>query len=325
MLPSIPKINRLTFEGAANTNRGILSIAPNASMWGVRDMTGGTNPRVMKVYRSISGSGSNYRDFQANEIEDGTLLSWVTEGGATADGFVNALYDQSDRGFHWFKDEDFNAPKIVINGALSLDSENKLAINGNGAKLRLGADNSTVNTNFFSSDGTWSLFLVTDFPNYSGATNANVQIIHFESDTNGGANSPRKPVIACNKSFNQLSVAQPTQTVGSDTIGNIFLPTYPGEQLFSSFGNPSLAENNNEGFLDGVGRGATGHKTTNLATAVNTDTDAPGTKNVLFMQNETGVTTFLSGLIYAPSYLFSAKTEIENELVNLYDITFVDE
>ena len=329
MLPSIPKINRLTFEGAVETGRSILNIAPNASMWGVRDMTGGTNPRVMKVYRDVSGSGSNYRDFYANEIEDGTLLSWVTAGGATANGYVTHLYDQNTtRNFHYYRDEELGittSPKIVVSGVLSRDTENKVAINGNGAKMHLSSNDSTYKTGFFSSDGTWSVFFVTDFPDYSGATNTNVQIVHYETKTNGGANSPRKPVIACNKNFNQLSVATPTQTVGSNTTGNIFLPTYPGEQLFSSFGNPSLAENNNEGFLDGVGRGATGHKTTNLATAVNTETDDDSTKNVLFMQNETGVTTFLSGLIYAPSYLFSAKTEIENELVNLYDITFVDE
>jgi len=330
MLPSLPKINRLTFEGAADANRGILNFAPNASMWGVRDMTGGSNPLAMRVRRSIDGPGTDIRDFYANEIEDGTLLSWVTEGGATSNGYVEILYDQNTtRNFNYYNDNSLGiskAPKIVVNGVLSRDTENKVAINGNGAKLHMWhyEDQQKI-LGFFSDDGTWSVFFVTDFPDYSGATNTNVQIVHYEAETNGGANSPRKPVIACNKNFNQLSVAQPTQTVGSNTTGNIFLPTYPGEQLFSNFGNPSLAENNNEGFLDGVGRGATGHKTTNLATAVNTDPDGLGEKNVLFMQNETGVTTFLSALIYNPSYLFSAKTEIENELVNLYDITFVDE
>ncbi len=330
MLPSLPKINRLTFEGAADANRGILNFAPNASMWGVRDMTGGSNPLAMRVRRSIDGPGTDIRDFYANEIEDGTLLSWVTEGGATSNGYVEILYDQNTtRNFNYYNDNSLGiskAPKIVVNGVLSRDTENKVAINGNGAKLHMWhyEDQQKI-LGFFSDDGTWSVFFVTDFPDYSGATNTNVQIVHYEAETNGGANSPRKPVIACNKSFNQLSVAQPTQTVGSNTTGNIFLPTYPGEQLFSNFGNPSLAENNNEGFLDGVGRGATGHKTTNLATAVNTDPDGLGEKNVLFMQNETGVTTFLSALIYNPSYLFSSKTEIENELVNLYDITFVDE
>ncbi len=330
MLPSLPKINRLTFEGAADARRGILNFAPNASMWGVRDMTGGSNPLAMRVRRSIDGPGTDIRDFYANEIEDGTLLSWVTEGGATSNGYVEILYDQNTtRNFNYYNDNSLGiskAPKIVVNGVLSRDTENKVAINGNGAKLHMWhyEDQQKI-LGFFSDDGTWSVFFVTDFPDYSGATNTNVQIVHYEAETNGGANSPRKPVIACNKSFNQLSVAQPTQTVGSNTTGNIFLPTYPGEQLFSNFGNPSLAENNNEGFLDGVGRGATGHKTTNLATAVNTDPDGLGEKNVLFMQNETGVTTFLSALIYNPSYLFSAKTEIENELVNLYDITFVDE
>ena len=104
-----------------------------------------------------------------------------------------------------------------------------------------------IKQDFSLATGLGLYFFVTDFPDYSGATNTNVQIVHYETKTNGGANSPRKPVIACNKNFNQLSVATPTQTVGSNTTGNIFLPTYPGEQLFSSFGNPSLAENNNEG------------------------------------------------------------------------------
>lgn len=294
----------------------ILSLASGASAWGLRAMNGG-NPRAIKVRRSTGGS----RDFYTSELENGELLSWVTANSGTADGFVDILYDQSDRGFHWYKDEDFNAPKIVINGALSTDTENKLAINGNGAKLRLGPNNSTENLNFFSSDGTWSLFLVTDFPDYSGATNSNVQIIHFESKTNGGANSPRKPVIACNKSFNQLTVAQPTQTVGSNSTGNIFLSTYPGEQLFSNFGNPALSADNNEGFLDGTGKGQAGHAFSNDATAVNTDTTAVSNKNILFMPTETGVTTYLTALIYAPSYIYAEKFNIETELINLYDLT----
>tara|TARA_Y200000002_G_scaffold301269_1_gene256367 strand:+ start:3575 stop:4540 length:966 start_codon:yes stop_codon:yes gene_type:complete len=313
---------RLGSNKPSRSGSNVLALAEGASAWGVRAMNGG-NPRVMRVQRSNHGGQGAVKDFHASEVENGSLLSWVTEFSSTGDGFVNALYDQSDRGFHWFKDQDFNAPKIVINGALSLDSENKLAINGNGAKLRLGADNSTVNTNFFSSDGTWSLFLVTDFPNYSGATNANVQIVHLESIANGGANSPRKPVIACNRANNELAVAQPTQTIGSNTTGNIYLPTYPQEQLFSNFGNPALSTNNNEGFLDGVGRGATGHSTTNDATAVNTSTSARSIDNILFQPTETNVTTFLSALIYAPSYLFDKKEAIESSLVDIYNITFV--
>lgn len=306
----------------ATIGESVLEQAHGASAWGVRAMNGG-NPLVMKVRRSVSAGGSTLRDFHAAEVENGTLLSWVTEGSSSADGYVEILYDQSPRDFHWYKDEDFNAPKIVENGVLSRDTENKVAINGKGAKLRLGPDNSSPNLNFFSSDGTWSLFLVTDFPNYSGASNANVQILHLETQSLGGANSKRKPIIACNRANNQLAVAQPTQTVGSNVTGNIFLPTYPGEQLFSNFGNPSLSTNNNEAFLDGVGRGVTGHATTNAATAVNTNTTAPSTSNVLFQPSETNVTTFLSGLVYAPSYLYSKKSSIESTLVDIFDITFV--
>ena len=310
------------FSSNASTDSNLLELASGASMWGVRSMTGG-NPRILKVQRSNHGGQGTTKDFYADDIDSGALLSWVTEFSSTGDGFVTVLYDQSGRNYHYYKDVDFNAPKIVANGVLCRDSENKVAINGNGAKLRLGPDNNTVYPNFFSSDGTWSVFFVTDFPNYANATNANVQILHFETQT-GSGNSGRKPVIACNKNFNQLAISTPTMTEGSDTLGNIFLPTYPQEQLLSSFGNPAHGSNNNEAFLDGVGRGAAGHKTTNDATSVNTETTAfSSINNVIFQPNETGVTTFLSGLIYAPSYLFSKKEQIEQELVRVFDITFV--
>tara|TARA_B100001093_G_scaffold88403_1_gene80395 strand:+ start:1454 stop:2443 length:990 start_codon:yes stop_codon:yes gene_type:complete len=313
------------FSSNASTDSTLLDLASGASMWGVRSMTGG-NPVIMHVQRSNHGGQGTRKDFYADDIDSGALLSWVTEFSSTGDGFVNILYDQSGRNYDYYKDVDFNAPKIVANGVLCRDSENKVAINGNGAKLRLGPDNSTVYPNFFSSDGTWSVFFVTDFPDYSNATNTNVQILHFETAMNSTSswNSGRKPVIACNKNFNQLAISTPTMTEGSNSRGNIFLPTYPQEQLLSSFGNPAHGSNNNEAFLDGVGRGVAGHKGTNDATVVNTDTRAVSSiNNVIFQPTEVGVTTFLSGLIYAPSYLFSKKEQIERELVRVFDITFV--
>ena len=297
-------------------------------MWGVKSLIGG-NPKVMQVQRSTGSTSSDIKDFYADEIEDGTLLSWVTENDANADGGVKVLYDQSEKtqpngdGYDFHQNHRAHQPKIVINGALSRDTENKVAINGNGAKMQLGGNGSGSVTNFFSNDGSWSLFFVTDFQNYSAATNANVQIIHFTTSSNGGANSPRKAVIACNRANNELSVAQSTQTVGSNIVGNVFLSTYPGEQLLSSFGNPASATNNNEAFLDGVGSGVAGHATTNAATAVNTATNGTQTENIIFQPSEVGVTTFLSALVYAPLYLFSKKQEIEQELVRIFGITFV--
>jgi hypothetical protein len=297
--------------------------------WGVKSLVGG-NARVMKVRRTVAPAGEgNTRDFFADDVEDGTLLSWVTEASATADGRVERLYEQSlkkqpsSKGYDFIQTNLSQQPRIVINGALSRDTQGKVAINGNGAKMQLGGMSANTVQDFFSSDGTWSLFFVTDFQNYSAATNANVQILHFETNSNGGANSPRKPVIACNRSNNELAVAQATQTPGSNILGNIFLSTYPGEQLLSSFGNPASATNNNEAFLDGVGRGAVGHATTNAATAVNTATNGHQTKNIIFQPSEVGATTFLSALIYSPSYLFSKKDSIESKLVKLFNITFV--
>lgn len=323
------------FSGFFNQAGTVLNLAGgpnNASAWGVKDLRG-NNPLVMRVRRTAGIAGeSSYRNFYANEIEDGTLVSWVTAASSTAHGAVDILYDQSDRGYHWYQQESVvMQPKIVVSGVLSRDTENKVAINGKASKMQL-ADPTSVNfLNFFSNDGTWSLFFVTDFPNYSGASNSNVQIVHFQTQTNGGANSPRKPVIACNRSFNQLAVAQPTQTVGSNTSGNLFMPTYPGEQLLSNFGNPALSTNNHEAFLDGQSRVAgsqkllSGYATTNDATGVNTNTHGRSHQNLLFMPTETGVTTFLSSLVYAPSYLFDQKSAIESKLVDLHDITFVSQ
>jgi len=316
------------FSQSPQNDRSVASLATGASMWGVKSLVGG-NPKVMQVQRTALGANNDIRDFYADEIEDGTLLSWVTENDANADGGVRVLYDQSEKTQPNGDEYDFHQnyaphqPKIVINGALSKDTQNKTAINGNGAKMQLGGNGNGSVTNFFSSDGSWSLFLVTDFQNYSAATNANVQIIHFEAASNGGANSGRKPIIACNRANNELSAAQSTQTVGSTIVGNVFLPTYPGEQLLSSFGNPASATNNNEAFLDGVGRGVAGHATTNAATAVNTATNGNQTENIIFQPSEVGATTFLSALVYAPLYLFSKKQEIEQELVRLFGITFV--
>jgi len=290
---------------------------PDASYWGVKSLQGRpTMYEVMKVRRSTDNA---VRTFTEGEINDGTMLSWVTASSSTADGYVRQLYDQSGRGNDFVQDDLSIQPKIVSNGVIHTDTEGKIAIDGKGAKMDL----AEPSTNFFSSDGSWSLFLVTDFPDYSSASQSNVGILNFQTKTNGGANSVRKPTLAVNKSFNQLAVAQPTQTVGSNSTGNIYLQTYPGEQLFSNFGDPSLSTNNNEGFLDACSRGETGHATTDLATSVNTETDANKHEVILFQPNETGVSTSLTALIYSPTYLFSKKEQIERALVNLFDITFV--
>ena len=317
--------------------------------WGVKSLvsiyefdgaTAPVDPKVMQVQRPGGGS-SNIKDFKASEVENGTLLSWVTENDANADGGVRILYDQGPQDpvrspstvytdtydFHQYYS--VQQPKIVINGALSRDPQGKVALNGNGAKMQLGSNNSnTIVKDFFSSNGDWSLFFVTDFQDYATATNANVQIIHFTTSTNGGANSPRKPIIACNRSNNTLAIAQSTQTVGSNVLGNIFLATYPGEQLLSSFGNPTSATNNNEAFLDGSPRGYEdirflGHATTDTATAANTETDGNSGGNIIFQPSEVGVTTFLSALVYSPTYEFFNRSRIERNLIEEFDITFV--
>ncbi len=306
----------LTLGRALDTNPAPTFFTPGASYWGVKSLNGREDTEIVVVRRSTD---SALRTFTDKEIRNGSMLSWVTASSSTADGYVKQLFDQSGRGNDFIQNDLSIQPKIISNGSIYTDTEGKMAIDGKGAKMDLGEDS----TNFFSSDGSWSLFLVTDFPDYSSASQNNVGILNFQTKTNGGANSVRKPTYSVNKGFNQLAVAQPTQTVGSNSTGNIYLNTYPGEQLFSNFGDPSLSTNNNEGFLDACNRGDSGHKTTNLATAVNTETGANGHQIILFQPSETGVSTTLSALIYAPSYLFSQKDNVEKSLINLFDITFV--
>jgi len=122
--------------------------------WGVKSLvsiyefdgaTAPVDPKVMQVQRPGGGS-SNIKDFKASEVENGTLLSWVTENDANADGGVRILYDQGPQDpirspstvytdtydFHQYYS--VQQPKIVINGALSRDPQGKVALNGNGQK-----------------------------------------------------------------------------------------------------------------------------------------------------------------------------------------------
>lgn len=244
--------------------------------------------------------------------------------GVGYDGYVLIWYNQSTQGLtnplNWSSEETGAPPKIVSNGSLVKDPQGKLALNGLGARMKLTNENnnSLGHGNILSSDGSFSLFLVGNFPSYSTANRNNVQILNLNSDGNGGANNPRKPFITINKSFNKVGSSVGTFTVGGAGTGNVYGSYVSGSdvtELITNIANPTKSTNNNTMWLDGVFR-----TTTNDNTVANTSTSS--TRNsFLFDKLETSVTTHISSMIYYPSDKLNAVDYIHSNLLNKHDIT----
>ena len=98
---------------------GLIEQYPGAaaaySLRALRNNTG----NVVRVRRA---SDNDEKDFTAEQIELGEMVNWVTEGSATADGFVETWYDQSGNGIDQTQSVTGNQPKIVNNGALMTDA-----------------------------------------------------------------------------------------------------------------------------------------------------------------------------------------------------------
>ena len=75
----------------------------------------GNGDNVVRVRRA---SDNDEKDFTAEQIELGEMVNWVTEGSATADGFVETWYDQSGNGNDATQSVAGNQPKIVDGGSL---------------------------------------------------------------------------------------------------------------------------------------------------------------------------------------------------------------
>jgi len=236
---------------------------------------------------NIRRSGDNAtKTFYAKDFSK-SVEEWV---GAGNDGYVRFWYNQADNETHWVGID--GLPKIVSNGSLIKDPNNKIAMDGKGARMRL----SKNETGTLSSDGTHSVFLVGNFPTYSNATKDNIQILNINSSGNGGANNTRKPFITINKIYNRITSAVGTSNVGTNSTGNAFATyTSSNHQLITSIANPNKATNNNEIWLDGKGVSSVDNNT-----VINTSPDTPNTC-FLFDAGETTATTHLSSMIYYPN------------------------
>jgi hypothetical protein len=102
--------------------------------------TGVTN--VVDVRRS---SDSAVLAFTAQQIVDGTLLSWV---GAGNNGFVPRKYDQTGNGRHATQSVAANQPQIVANGAL-ITTNGKPALRYNGTSHRMDIPATPLSMNNF--------------------------------------------------------------------------------------------------------------------------------------------------------------------------------
>ena len=94
---------------------GLIEQYPGAaaaySLRALRNNTG----NVVRVRRA---SDNDEKDFSAAQIESGEMVNWVTEGSATADGFVVTWYDQSGNGNDATQATTTSQPQIVDSGSL---------------------------------------------------------------------------------------------------------------------------------------------------------------------------------------------------------------
>jgi len=97
------------------------------------------------------------------------------------DGTVSTWYDQSGNNIHLTPAQPEHEPKIVSDGVIVRDRNGKIALNGNKARL-----NFPATTDFFSSDGSQSLFMVYDFADQKDVSTdngSNNDIVNLRADT----------------------------------------------------------------------------------------------------------------------------------------------
>jgi len=98
--------------------RGLLNRYPGAAAaYSLRKLSGS----VSNVVRVRRASDNDEKDFTAAQISSGEMVNWVTEGSATADGFVETWYDQSGNGNDATQSVATAQPKIVAGGVLIAD------------------------------------------------------------------------------------------------------------------------------------------------------------------------------------------------------------
>lgn len=241
--------------------------------------------------------------------------------GVGYDGYMTVWYNQAPHAesssVNWTSEETGFAPRIVYNGSVHKDRHGSFSIDGKTSRMKLGHWSDSSRTNILSSDGSFSLFLVGTFSDYSGASRNNVQILNLNSNSNGGANNTRTPFITIDKSFNKIGSSVGTFTVGGATTGNVYggRSTLSDNYLISNIANPTKTTLNNMMWIDGDLR-----TTTDDNTVSNTETEVANA-SFLFDKDEVNAGTSLRSMIYYPSDKRNAVDYIHSNLLNKHDIT----
>ena len=313
--------NRVLFSAFANSTSSF--ICKN----GVSSAVGDAGTEGVNQFSDIGRSGIRYYDgkwdefiiynsdqsdnrtaFEAN-IGEVYGIAGIPAYDNTVNGFVETWYDQSGNGNNASQLTASQQPKIVDTGVLVTDRDGKVALNGKGAKLDLPDD-----TPMLSADGTYSLFAVVDFDDQRNGNDQFNDILRFDSKTNGGALSLRKPLIYLRQGTGNLESTGPSWTSGSV---DYTLAETLSVQLLTTIANPALLTGNNTLYADGVLVSSS-----DLATSVNTETRLQ-IDSQIFDNQETTVTHFLSEVIYYPSDESAKRAAIENNIDNHYGITSV--
>jgi hypothetical protein len=199
----------------------------------------------------------------------------ITLQALSRNGTVSTWYDQSGNNIHLTPAQPEHEPKIVSDGVIVRDRNGKIALNGNKARL-----NFPATTDFFSSDGSQSLFMVYDFADQKDAdtgNGSNNDIINLRADT-----EVQKLKVRVAKPSGEIEVI--TNNDLSNTYNNS--DTITSQQITYTFdGSTSRAalDKYNLVSIDGI--------------AQNTDRDIGSQTSWIFDIAET-VDTYISEFIY---------------------------
>lgn len=111
-------MRKFVFGGSYASFVGLLDLYPATVAYSLRKLRSSVT-NVIRVRRT----GDNLeRDFTADEITNGTLVSWVISGGGLQNGRVVIRYDQTGNGIHSTQSNAANQPFIVENGVLNVEN-----------------------------------------------------------------------------------------------------------------------------------------------------------------------------------------------------------